>query len=66
MRIAVQGGGNRQGAQGVIEAGILFCGLAATGMLRNMLGSAWPWYVWAVLAIYVALAVLWVWNYLKK
>ena len=59
-------GGNRQGAQGVIEAGILFCGLAAIGMLRNMGGSSWPWYVWTVLGFYVALAGLWIVNFLKK
>ena len=57
---------SRQAAQGVIEAGIVFCGLAAVGMLRNMGGSNWPWYVWAVLAIYVLLAGLWIVNWLKK
>ena len=57
---------SRQAAQGVIEAGILFCGLAAAGMARNMLGAAWPWYTWAVLGIYVLLAGLWIVNWLKK
>ena len=58
--------GSRQTAQGVIEAGIVFCGLAAIGMLRNMLGSAWPWYTWTVLAVFVVLAALWIINLDKK
>lgn len=57
---------SRQAAQGVIEAGIIFCGLAAVGMLRNMGGSNWPWFVWAVLGGYALLAGLWVLNWLKK
>mgnify|MGYP001028052947 FL=1 len=57
---------SRQAAQGVIEAGIIFCGLAALGMLRNMGGSSWPWFVWTVLAVYAALAGLWAANWLKK
>ncbi len=58
--------GSRQAAQGVIEAGIVFCGLAVAGMLWNMSGSAWPWYTWTVLAVFVVLAALWIINLDKK
>jgi hypothetical protein len=57
---------SRQAAQPVIEAGIVFCGLAAAGMLWNMRSADWPWYAWTVLASYVVLAALWVWNWIKK
>ena len=57
---------SRPTAQPLIEAGILFNGLAAAGLAWNMLGAGWPWYVWTLLGVFIALTVLWVVCYLKK
>ena len=57
---------SRPTAQPLIEAGILFNGLAAAGLAWNMLGAGWPWYVWTLLSVFIVLTALWVVNYLKK
>ena len=59
-------GNSRQAAQLVIEAGIVFCGLSAAGLLWHVLGSYWPWMVWIVLATFIVLAALWVVNWIKN
>ena len=59
-------GNSRQTAQLVIEAGTVFCGLSAAGLLWQVLGAYWPWMVWIVLATFIILAVLWVVNWIKK
>jgi hypothetical protein len=57
---------SRQAAQPLIEAGIVFNGLAAAGLAWNMLGAGWPWYVWTVLGTFIVLTALWLVNWLKK
>lgn len=57
---------SRPFAQASIEAGTVFCGLAAVGLARNMLGAGWPLMAWLVLGLFVILAALWLWNWLKR
>jgi hypothetical protein len=58
--------GSREGARSIIETGAIFCSLAAVGMIRNMLGAAWPLMVWIVLGIFLVFAALWIINWIKK
>jgi hypothetical protein len=50
----------------LIESGAIFCGLAAIGIIRNMIGAGWPFMVWFVLGIYIVLAALWILNRVKR
>ena len=56
----------RQLAQPAIEVGAVFCTLTAAGMLWHLKSSYWPWMVWAVLGMYILMAALWLWNWVKK
>jgi hypothetical protein len=57
---------SRQAAQPVIEAGTVFCGLASAGLLWHVKGSYWPWMVWIVLATFIILTALWLWNWIIR
>ena len=50
----------------LIEAEAVFCTLAVVGLLRNMLGSGWPFIVWLILGVLAVFAVLWLINGVKK
>jgi hypothetical protein len=50
----------------LVELEAIFCVLAAAGLARQMLGYAYPWYVWTMLGVYVLFAIAWVWALLKK
>ena len=57
---------SRAAAQPVIEAGLLFNGLAVAGLVRNMAGSSWPWVVWSLLGLFTVLTILWAVSHWKK
>jgi hypothetical protein len=62
--------GYRAGSRGavalLIEAEAVFCVLASVGILRQILGYNWPWYVWTMLVVFVAFAIAWVWALFRK
>ena len=50
----------------LIEAEAAFCVLASVGILRHILASNWPWYVWTMLVVFILFAVAWVWALFRK
>lgn len=38
----------------------VFTVLTCIGLLRQLLGAHWRWYVWTLLAVFTAFAVAWV------
>jgi len=50
----------------LVELEAAFCVLAAAGLLRQMVGYYYPWYVWTLLGVFALFAVAWVWALLKK
>ena len=53
-------GATRQQASLLIEVEAAFTVLTCVGLLRQLLGAHWPWYVWTLLGVFVAFAVAWV------
>jgi len=50
----------------LVELETVFCVLASLGLLRQTVGSYYPWYVWTLLGVYALFAVAWVWALVKK
>ncbi len=50
----------------LIELEAVFCVLACAGLLRQILGYYFPWYVWTLLGVYAAFAVAWIWALVRK
>ena len=44
----------------LIELEAVFCVLASLGMLRHLLVASYPWYVWLLLAGFLAWAIVWI------
>jgi hypothetical protein len=44
----------------LIEVEAAFTTLTCAGLLRQLLGAHWPWYVWTLLGVFAAFAVAWV------
>jgi len=44
----------------LIEVEAAFTVLTCIGLLRQMLGAHWPWYVWTLLGVFVVFAIAWV------
>ena len=47
----------------LVEAELVFCLLAAVGLLRHLLVGNYPWYVWMTFAIFAVFAILWLVAY---
>jgi hypothetical protein len=50
----------------LIELEAVFCVLAGAGLLRQILGFHYPWYVWTLFAVFALFAVAWVWALFRK
>ena len=49
----------RSGVAILVEVEAIFTVLTCVGLLRQMLGANWPWYVWTLLGVFVAFALAW-------
>ncbi len=56
----------RRQAALLIELEAAFCVLAVAGLLRQMLGSYYPWCAWTRVGVYAAFAVVWIWALVRK
>ena len=43
----------------LVELEAIFTVLTCIGLLRQILGANWPWYVWTLLGVFVAFALAW-------
>jgi hypothetical protein len=50
----------------LIELEAVFCVLACAGILRQMIGYTYPWYVWTMLGVFALFAIAWIWALVKK
>ncbi|MBN1138187.1 MAG: hypothetical protein JXM73_16475 [Anaerolineae bacterium] len=44
----------------LIEVEAIFTTLTCAGLLRQLLGASWPWYVWLLFGVFAAFAAAWV------
>jgi hypothetical protein len=50
----------------LIELEAVFCVLACAGLLRQMIGYVYPWYVWTMLGVFALFAIAWIWALVRK
>ena len=50
----------------LVEIEIIFTVLSAVGIIRHLLKTGYPWYIWTILIILVLFAIAWIIALFKK
>ena len=50
----------------LVELEIIFSGLASVGIIRHLLIDSFPWFIWAILVIFILFTIAWILALLKK
>jgi len=50
----------------LVELEVIFAVLASVGIIRHLLVASFPWFIWAILVVFVLFAIAWIIALLKK
>ena len=50
----------------LVELEVIFSVLASVGIIRHLLIASYPWFVWAILVIFILFAIAWIIALFKK
>ncbi len=50
----------------LVELEVIFSVLASVGIIRHLIITSFPWYVWTILVIFILFAIAWIIALIKK
>jgi hypothetical protein len=50
----------------LVELEVLFAALASVGIIRHLIIASYPWFVWAILVIFILFTIGWIIALIKK